>query len=99
MFFVYIIYSFSKDKYYVGHTGEGLSERLRKHNSNHKGFTGPVTDWKILFSKEYSSKSEAYKAELNIKKRKSRKYIETLISSSGSEHPAYNAGGSLVRTQ
>ncbi|WP_333908728.1 GIY-YIG nuclease family protein [Marinigracilibium pacificum] len=36
----YILYSRILDKYYVGHTGDLLTERLRKHNSNHKGFTG-----------------------------------------------------------
>ena len=88
MFFVYIIFSPTKNKYYVGHTGSCLEDRLNKHNSNHKGFTGGIGDWNIVFSKPYGSKTEAYQAELNIKRRKSRKYIEDLISSAGSKHPA-----------
>ncbi|MDP1799991.1 MAG: GIY-YIG nuclease family protein [Bacteroidota bacterium] len=39
MFCLYILFSPTKDKYYVGHTGDDLVERIRKHNSNHKGFT------------------------------------------------------------
>ncbi|HYD92031.1 MAG TPA: GIY-YIG nuclease family protein [Flavobacterium sp.] len=52
-FYFYILFSKSKDKYYVGHTGESLNERLRKHNSDHKGFTGQTTDWVIVHSELY----------------------------------------------
>jgi len=83
-FKLYILYSILKDKYYIGHTGEELSERLRKHNTNHKGFTGGVGDWVITYKEVYGSKSDAYKRELEIKNWKSRKRIEKLI---GSKHP------------
>ena len=66
----------------------------KKHNSNHKGFTGSIGDWKIVYFKLYGFKTEAYQAELPIKRKKSKKYIEELICSAGSEHPAYHAGGS-----
>jgi len=82
-FFVYILYSKSLDKYYVGHTGQTLVERLKKHLSEHKGFTSKTKDWQIIYSEKLSTKSEAYKREVLIKKRKSRKYIEELISSIG----------------
>ncbi|WP_255897895.1 GIY-YIG nuclease family protein, partial [Paradesertivirga mongoliensis] len=41
MFAVYIQYSQSLDKYYVGCTSD-VSERLKKHNTNHSGFTGKL---------------------------------------------------------
>ena len=44
-YYVYILYSNLKDKYHIGFTGEGLEDRLRKHNSNHDGFTGKTGDW------------------------------------------------------
>ncbi|MDL5049627.1 GIY-YIG nuclease family protein [Oscillatoria amoena NRMC-F 0135] len=88
MFHTYILYSLSKNKYYVGHTGDALSERLRKHNSNHKGFTGGHGDWELKYTETFQSKSEAYQRELAIKRWKSRKKIEELINSSvDSEHP------------
>jgi hypothetical protein len=40
MYRVYVIYSKKLDKYYVGYSGDSLEERLRKHNTNHKGFSG-----------------------------------------------------------
>ena len=83
-FKVYILYSKLKDRYYIGHSGDDLTQRLRKHNSNHKGFTGGVGDWIIVFTENYISKSDAYKRELEIKSWKSRKRVEKLI---GSDHP------------
>ena len=44
MFKVYILYSETKNKYYVGYTRDSITERIRKHNSNHKGFTGETGD-------------------------------------------------------
>ncbi len=79
MFYTYILYSKTKNKFYVGHTGDVLAERLRKHNSNHKGFTGGIGDWELKYYEEFSTKSLAYKRELEIKKWKSRIKIEQLI--------------------
>jgi putative endonuclease len=78
-FFVYILYSSIRDRYYVGHTGDDLQERLRKHNSNHKGFSGKTGDWLIVYSETYSTKTAAYQREREIKGWKSRKKIELLI--------------------
>jgi hypothetical protein len=32
------LFSEKRNKYYVGSTGDPLDERLRKHNTNHRGF-------------------------------------------------------------
>ena len=83
MYFLYILYSGSRDKYYVGSTGD-LCSRLQSHNSNHSGFTGYTGDWKIIYTEEFETREEAYSRERKIKKWKSRKLIEKLISSAGS---------------
>jgi putative endonuclease len=80
----YILYSSILNKYYVGHTGDELEERVRKHNTNHKGFTGGLNDWKVVYVETFDTKEDAYKREREVKKWKSRKLIEKLI---GSEHP------------
>jgi len=79
MYNVYILYSTLRDSYYVGFTGDSLEERLRKHNSSHKGFTGRVPDWRIVYTENFSNKSDAMSREKEIKKWKSRKMIEKLI--------------------
>ncbi|MGE8553535.1 MAG: GIY-YIG nuclease family protein [Chryseobacterium jejuense] len=42
--YCYILYSESLEKYYIGHSCDDLQERLRKHLSNHKGFTSKAKD-------------------------------------------------------
>ena len=83
MFYLYILYSKIRDKYYVGSTGELLG-RIKSHNSNHFGFTGHTGDWEIIYQEIFETKEEAYARERAIKKWKSRKLIEKLISSAGS---------------
>ena len=79
MWHIYILYSAARDTYYVGYTGDDLQERLRKHNSHHKGFTGSAIDWKIMHTESYELKGEAQRRERQIKSWKSRKRIEKLI--------------------
>ncbi|MDX1752889.1 MAG: GIY-YIG nuclease family protein [Salinimicrobium sediminis] len=83
IFHIYIFYSANLDRYYVGHTGSSLDERLKKHLSHHRGFTAKTKDWKIVYTEKYATKSAAYKRELEIKARKSQKYIEQLVHSGG----------------
>jgi putative endonuclease len=77
-FHAYILYSPSLDRFYVGHTGVLPEERLRKHLSNHRGFTSRAKDWTIFHTEPFPSKSAAYAREMEIKRKKSRKYIESL---------------------
>ena len=74
-FYVYILYSASIDKFYIGHTSQAISERIRRHLSSHKGFTSRAKDWQLYYHEEFTSKSLAYKREMEIKRKKSRKYI------------------------
>ena len=78
---VYILYSATKNKFYIGFTSDDLEERIRKHNSNHKGFTGNVNDWVLSYSEAFELKADAFAREREIKKWKSRKKIEELIRS------------------
>jgi putative endonuclease len=71
----YILYSKHCDRYYIGHTSTELSERLRKHNSNHNGFTGKSSDWEIVYFEVYATKSLAYFREKEVKRWKTRKMI------------------------
>ena len=79
MHYAYILFSKSKNKYYIGSTSN-LEERLNRHNSNHKGFTGGIGDWKIIYSEKFENYNLALKREKQIKKWKSRVMIEKLIN-------------------
>jgi len=76
---MYILYSKTSDRFYIGHTGDVLEERIRKHNSNHGGFTGRSTDWKLVYKEVFATKLMSFKREMEIKAWKSRKRIEALI--------------------
>jgi len=82
----YILYSQGLDKFYIGHSSD-LEERLRKHNTNHKGFTGKTHDWVVVYTETYPSKELAYAREREVKKWKSKIRIKELIAKKGSEHP------------
>ena len=77
--FLYIIYSNSKDRYYVGHS-DNLLRRIPEHNSGQCKSTKYGTPWELVYSKLFNSRSEAMKEEYKIKRMKSKKYIEKLIT-------------------
>ena len=78
LFIVYIIYSHIKDKYYIGFSSN-LAERIIRHNQKSKGFTGNVNDWKIVFTQEFETKTEALAREKQIKSWKSKEKIIQLL--------------------
>jgi putative endonuclease len=89
-FHLYILFSESLQKFYVGHTGDDLQSRLKKHLTDHKGFTSTAKDWSLVYTEAYATKEEAYKREMTIKGWKSKKMIQQLInkhSAAGSVHP------------
>jgi len=82
MFIVYIIYSESSDRYYVGYCTD-IERRIDKHNAGSTPSTKPYRPWILVYFEEYNSKKEAIKREKQIKKQKSKKYIERLIQKVG----------------
>jgi len=76
---VYILYSPSLDKYYVGETVD-LNERLDQHlREEFRGsYTKVAKGWRIEWHLTCSDRSQARKIEQHIKRMKSRKYLENL---------------------
>jgi len=77
-YFLYILKSSLVDKYYVG-ISANPQVRLQYHNTIEKGFTSRYRPWKIVYLKEYDSKSEAHKVELKVKSWKSKIMLERFI--------------------
>ena len=80
MFTVYILFSSSIDKYYVGYTND-LERRLTEHNRKKGKYTDGGIPWRLVYQEEYESKIEAMNREKFIKSQKSRQYILSIISS------------------
>ena len=79
MFYSYILISEKNGRYYVGHSSD-LVERLNTHNIGKVKSTRNKGPWKCVYFEEYNTKLGANRRELEIKKQKSKKYIEDLIS-------------------
>ena len=79
MAFMYIIYSAKVNKYYVG-ACTNIERRLYEHNIGHSTFTSTGIPWELKYSEQFPDLNQAKKRELEIKKKKSRSYIEHLIA-------------------
>jgi putative endonuclease len=53
---VYILHSISVNIYYIRHTGDQIDQRLRRHLSDHAGFTAKAKDWTFAFLKNFNKK-------------------------------------------
>ncbi len=80
--YCYILFSDKLNKYYVGSTTD-IARRLEEHNRGKEKFTKTGCPWIIVYSEIFAELSDARKRETYIKKQKSRKYIDKLISSVG----------------
>jgi putative endonuclease len=78
----YIFYSAKINKYYVGSITD-INRRLNEHNRGKEKFTSTGVPWQLVYKEEFEELIFARKREGDIKKMKSRKYIEGLISSVG----------------
>jgi putative endonuclease len=70
MHFVYILYSPSKNKFYVGETSN-IEERLNQHNNGKNPSTAPYGPWEIAFQCEKPNRTEALILETKLKNLKS----------------------------
>jgi putative endonuclease len=75
---VYILYSASRDRYYIGQT-EDLGRRLDEHNSGYSKSTKSGIPWDLVFTCEFQDRCEAVRYEHVLKQMKSRRHIERLV--------------------
>lgn len=66
MYFTYILYSESLNKYYKGHT-VNVKARLIKHNNGEANYTSNGIPWALILALEKETKSEAMKLERKLK--------------------------------
>ena len=68
MHFLYIIFSESRNRYYIGETHDP-EERLIRHNKHtyKNGFTNIAKDWQMVLLKEVDGKEDALLLESSVK--------------------------------
>ena len=76
MFTVYILYSETLDGFYVGRTSIGIEERMRRHLSNHSGYTGKAKDWQLVWKYRTEELSISTRLEKKIKSRGAKRYLQ-----------------------
>ena len=80
-FSVYILFSPSHDKIYIGYTSD-LEKRLLSHNHlAAKGYTVRYRPWVLIHTEGFNTKGEAMKREKELKSGRGRKFIWELIRS------------------
>ena len=84
---VYILFSETLNKYYIGYTSGPIDERVRKHLTAHSGFTSHAKDWILKYQEHFIDKLGALKREKVIKSWKKRDRIEALFRSGESQLP------------
>ena len=79
MFFVYVLYSPSADKFYVGYTSN-LESRILSHNLlGTKDWTKRHRPWNLVYTESYESKSKALEREKELKTGVGRQFIRKML--------------------
>ena len=81
--FVYILYSQSRYRYYIGSCAD-VEQRLIRHNAGATLSTKSGRPWKVVYTETYPTKTEALKREIHLKRLKSRVCLEDLIRNASS---------------
>ena len=76
-FTVYILYSEKFNKHYTGFTTD-IETRIKSHNEFGKDWTSNYRPWKLIFTKEFSIKSDAMHYEKWLKTGVGREFITSL---------------------
>jgi len=77
---VYIIYSPSVDRYFIGLTKD-LKIALWQHNARTVSATADGKPWEVRFSQSFETRREAQSLEMKLKNR-DRQYWEEIITNS-----------------
>ena len=83
-YYVYILYSISVDRYYVGQTSN-LEDRLKRHNQGRSKYTKSGIPWKLMYKESFETRSEAMAREKKIKSSESRDQLRSYIHTTENE--------------
>lgn len=75
MYYVYVLWSESLQKRYVGSASD-VADRIKQHNSGSNRFTRGGTPWILIHQEEYPTRTEALKREKFLKRGVGRAWLE-----------------------
>ncbi|NGF57028.1 GIY-YIG nuclease family protein [Parapedobacter sp. SGR-10] len=79
-YYLYILYSESSDKYYIGQTNDVEGRLLAHNSSDRKTYTSKHRPWVLLKSFTFPDRCTAMLVEKTVKKKKSRRIIQEIIA-------------------
>ncbi|OGZ22959.1 MAG: hypothetical protein A3A08_00870 [Candidatus Nealsonbacteria bacterium RIFCSPLOWO2_01_FULL_41_9] len=74
MYYVYVLYSKTQNKFYIGSTGD-LKQRILEHQKNNVYTTSRMNNPKLVYYEACISKSDAQKREKQLKTGFGRGYL------------------------
>jgi putative endonuclease len=80
LFTVYILYSTSFGKIYIGYTSH-LLLRFKSHQELGKGWTSKYRPWLVIYCEYYADQKKAMQREKELKSGQGRKWIRDKINS------------------
>ena len=83
-YIVYILYSVSVDRYYVGQTSS-FEDQMKRHNQGKSKHTKSGIPWTLKYKESFVSLTEAMTREKEIKGSESRAQLARIIHSSKNE--------------
>ena len=78
MYYLYILYSESLDKYYTG-ISKDPELRLHFHNTSPKGWTVRGRPWQLVYAKDFHDRITAGKYERWLKRQKSQELLRNIV--------------------
>jgi putative endonuclease len=78
-YFVYILQSEKDQSLYIGYS-KNPQKRLMEHNQGKAQYSSTKIPWKLIYTEEFSTKTQAIKREKFLKKQRNRDFYMKLIS-------------------
>ncbi|MBK6398171.1 MAG: GIY-YIG nuclease family protein [Bacteroidetes bacterium] len=78
LFTTYVLYSEKFNKHYTGSTSDFQKRLLSHQELGNKDWTTKYRPWKVIFTKEFTNKSDAMKLEKWLKTGVGRDFIKQL---------------------
>ena len=82
MFTVYVLKSKAHNFHYIGHT-QDINTRLKTHNYGKVRSTKGYRPYDIIYTEEYTTKSEAYKREMYLKTGAGNIWLRNMLKDQG----------------
>ncbi len=75
-YYTYILRSHFDGTYYYGHTKD-VAKRIRQHNAGEMKYTKGKRPWKVHYTEEFQTKSEAYRRERYFKSIQGYRFLKS----------------------